>query len=487
LSRSLSQQVGILTFGRVLAYGVAFFVPLVNVRMLTVEHYGYYGQFWLVFETLTPLLILGMPRSLLYYFPRAESREAKAVYVTQTLFYLCAMSLVAVGIYTVMGRVLGEGLGALVRAFYLRLCFFTFFMMISQYMDSLFVAERKVVHQSAYHVVSTAVQSIVVIVSATISRSVDVIVWSLAWFSLAKFLFAVGYTWYVYRPSITRISWSTMRDQLSFSIPLGLAGIALLLVSQTDKFIINRFMGREEFAIYRIGAAQIPFVGIIRTSINNVTFPLMSKYQKAGDNMAILDLWQRALLRTAVMFFPIFVFLMLSARSFVVILYTETYKSATPIFMIYLLLFLRMTVETGSIIQVFKKTAFIARVFAGGFVVNLAMSLGLFEVMGREGVPVATVITMYAVNVINLIYCSRLLGVSVAQLFPTAAVLKRLAVALLPGVALWMAYRAIDVDHVIELAVAGVAYIGVYFALCAWTGFITREDIKSLLGRRTSI
>jgi O-antigen/teichoic acid export membrane protein len=484
LSRSLSQQVGILTFGRILAYAVAFFVPLVNVRALTVEHYGYYGQFWLVFETLTPLLILGMPRSLLYYFPRAESREDKAVYVTQTLFYLCAMSLVAVGIYTVMGRVLGEGLGALVRAFYVRLCFFTFFMMISQYMDSLFVAERKVVHQSVYNLVSTAVQSIVVMVAAAASHSVDVIVWSLAWFSMAKFMFAVGYTWYVYRPSFTRISWSTMRDQLSFSVPLGLAGIALLLMSQTDKFIINRFMGREEFAIYRIGAAQLPFVGIIRTSINNVTFPLMSKYQKDGDNIAIMDLWQRALLRTGVMFFPIFVFLLLSARPLIRILYTDAYLAATPIFIIYLFIFLRMTVETGSIIQVFKRTAFIARVLGIGCVVNLALSLWFFQWMGREGVPLATVITMYLVNIVNLIYCCRLLGVTLAQLFPTAAVLKRLAVAVVPGVGLWFVYQDVEVGNIFVLGAFGVAYFAVYLAFCARFGFITREDIRVLFARR---
>lgn len=461
-----------------------FFVPLVNVRMLTVEHYGYYGQFWLLFETLAPLLILGMPRSLLFYFPRAESREERAVYVTQTLLYLTFASLVAVGIYAVMGQVLGAGLGALVRAFFLRLSLFTFFMIVSQYMDSLFVAERQVWRQSVYHVVSMTLQAITVILSSWLTGDVNMIIWALAWFSLAKFVFAVGYTWVVYRPSLWRISIPTIRDQLSFAIPLGLAGIALVLLSQTDKFIINRFLGREEFAIYRVGAYQVPFVAIIRTSINNVTFPLMSKYQKAGDNAAILALWQRALLRTVVMFFPLFVFLLLSARPFVVILFTDVYASATPIFVIYLFLFLRSAVETGSIIQVFKKTAFIARLFFAGFVVNLVLSLAMFEFMGRNGVPLATVITMYAVNLVNLVYCSRLLGVSVRDLFPTAAVVKRFAVAAVPGVALWFIYRAVTVDHFIELAAFGAGYMVVYFALCAWTGYLTLDDIKSILGKK---
>jgi len=31
--------------GRVLAFGVMFLVPMVNVRALSVEEYGYYRQF----------------------------------------------------------------------------------------------------------------------------------------------------------------------------------------------------------------------------------------------------------------------------------------------------------------------------------------------------------------------------------------------------------------------------------------------------------
>jgi len=54
LSRSLSHQVGILIAGRMLTYVIMVFVPIVNVRALSVDHYGYYRQFHLLFETLTP-------------------------------------------------------------------------------------------------------------------------------------------------------------------------------------------------------------------------------------------------------------------------------------------------------------------------------------------------------------------------------------------------------------------------------------------------
>src|SRR5262245_51977926 len=98
-----------------------FVVPLINVRTLSKEEYGYYRQFWLIFETLTPILILGFPRSLLYYLPRVESREERSAYLTQTVMFLAFGAVLAAVVYAVMARTLGEGLGAAARAFYWRL------------------------------------------------------------------------------------------------------------------------------------------------------------------------------------------------------------------------------------------------------------------------------------------------------------------------------------------------------------------------------
>ncbi len=484
MPRSLSHQVGILTLGRVLAYGVTFFVPIINVRSLSLEHYGYYRQFWLIFDTLTPLLILGFHRSLLYYFPRARNDRDKSVYLTQTLAFLFMMTIVAVGIFTAMSHWGGSGLGELVRAFYLRICLFTAFMMLTHYMETLFIAERQVGRQAAYYAITASLQSGIVIVVSWTTHSVDAIIWALAWFALAKFIFAMGYTFVVYRPSLRLISLRTIRDQLSFALPVGLAGVALLLVSQTDKFIINRFMGREAFAVYAIGAFQVPFIRMIRSSVTGVTFPLMVQYQKDGDYAAMRALWRRALLKMVVLLFPLFVFLEVTARPFITIVFTEEYAGAVPIFMIYLLLFLRSSVETGNIVQAFKKTTYIAKVFSIGFFFNLALSLALFRLMGREGVPVATVITMYLVNFLNLWYASRLIQVSFFDLLPLRELGKRLLVAAVPGVLLWFGLQRVTVDNFAEYAVTGVVYFTAYFALCAVVGYITMDDIKSLLGKK---
>jgi O-antigen/teichoic acid export membrane protein len=469
--------------GRLLSYAVMFIVPLVNVRTLGVEEYGYYRQFWLILETLTPMLILGFSRSLLYYLPRHDTREERGAYITQTVMFLIAGSVIAMGIYWLMGHYLGEGLGASARAFYWRLCFFTLGWIGTDYMEVIFIAQEKPLAQSVYHATAWGVQAAVVIAASYLSHDVNTIIWALTIYSAARLLFAIIYTNARYNLSFRFVSWRSVREQLHFAVPVGLAGIALILVSQTDKFIISRYMGREAFAIYSVGAFQVPLANIIQTSIGNVTFPLISKYQKAGNTVAMADLWRRATIKTATLFFPMFVFLELTARPFITILFTEEYAAATPVFMIYMLLFLRSSVETGAIIQANNRTGFIFMCFFVGFAVNLGLGILLFKAIGRLGVPISAVFTMTMIGVVTLVYSARLVKMSVFDLFPTAELAKRFLAAAVPGALLWLAYQRFPVTNIFQLLAACAIYTLMYAIICWATKLVTFEDVRSMFGR----
>jgi O-antigen/teichoic acid export membrane protein len=484
--KPLSHQVGILMLGRVFAFAVMFFVPVVNVRALSVEAYGYYKQFWLLFETVTPILMLGFPRSLLYYIPRSESDLEKSVYVVQTVVFLFAMAMIAVIFYTVLGQVLGAGLGAMVRAFFWRLSFFTVCMMVARYMDELFVAEKKIERQAVYHVATTATQAIVVMAVSWYTRDVSAIIWALAIVATVKLLFALVYTWVVYRPSFRTVSFSTLREQLSFALPLGMMAIALLLLTQTDKFIINRYMGRVAFAIYSVGAFQLPIVHIVASSVASVAFPLMAQYQKEERYDAFVELWRRSWLKTSVLFFPIFVFFMVTAEQFIIIMFTESYAGAIPIFRIYLILFLKATTDYAGVLTAFKKQDYLFKILAAAVVANLVLSLVLFRVWGRLGVPVATVVSFFTVGVLAVRRGGQLLGHSFWQTVPWRGLTARMAAAAAPGAILFVVYARGGNYSIWRYAVAAASYFSVYFVVCWVTRLLTLDDIKSLLGRRPS-
>jgi O-antigen/teichoic acid export membrane protein len=483
LSRSLSHQVGILTLGRLVSYAVMFIVPLVNVRTLSKEEYGYYRQFWLLFETLTPILILGFPRSLLYYLPRVESRDERSAYLTQTTLFLVSGSVLAMGIYAVLATTLGEGLGAAARAFYWRLSFFTLFMVVSDYMEVVFVSQGQPVAQSIYHASVWGMQAVVVIVASYVWGDVSTIIWALAFFAMARFLFAIVYSHAHYGYSLRSITWSSIREQASFAVPVGLTGIAVTLVAQTDKFVVSRYLGREALAVYSVGAFQLPLVNVLQTSVGNVTFPLLAQYHKAGRYDAMAELSRRTLLKTSVLFFPVFVFMEMTARPFITILFTKEYAAAVPVFMVYMVLFLRTSFETGAIVQAFNRTPFLLKIFLIGFVINVPLGIGMLFWIGPIGVATATLLTMTAISAASLWYSAKLVGAPITALFPVGELAKRFLAAVAPGAAMWPLYQKHPVTNIVEMGVAGVLYFGMYAALCAWTKLVKLDDLKSLFGK----
>ncbi len=460
-----------------------FVVPLVNVRTLSKEEYGYYRQFWLIFETLTPILILGFPRSLLYYLPRLDSREERSAYLTQTVLFLTLGSILAMAVYAVMASTLGQGLGAMARAFYWRLSFFTLFMVVTEYMEVLFVAQGRPIAQSVYHASVWGLQALVVIAASYFGGDVSTIIWALAFFAMARFLISIGYTHSHYGFSLSAISWKSIREQASFAVPVGLTGIAVTLVAQTDKFVISRYLGREAFADYSVGAFQIPLVNILQSSVGNVTFPLLAQYQKAGRYDAMAELSRRTLLKTSVLFLPVFVFLEITARPFITILFTEEYATATPIFMVYMVLFLRSSVETGAIVQAFNRTPFLLASFVIGFVVNVPLGIWLLHVIGPIGVAISTLITMSAISIASLWYSAKLVGQPILRLFPAADLGKRFLAAAAPGVVMWLIYRRFPVTNFYQLVAAGLIYIAMYALVCAAAKLVRLDDLKSLVGR----
>src|SRR5678809_1006387 len=154
-----------------------------------------------------------------------------------------------------------------------------------------------------------------------------------------------------------------------------------------------------------------------------------------------------------------------------------------PVFMIYMLLFLRSSVETGAIIQASNRTVFVMACFFVGFGMNLGLGILLFKSFGRLGVPISAVFTMTMIGVVTLVYSARLVKVSVFKLFPTAELIKRFLAAALPGAVLWLAYKKFPVTNFLQLLAACAIYTLMYAIVCYVTKIVTFDDVRAMFGR----
>ena len=128
------------------------------------------------------------------------------------------------------------------------------------------------------------------------------------------------------------------REQMKYAIPFGLTGV--LWIAQTD--IHNYFVGYKfspaDFAIYAYGCFQVPLIGMLSDSVTSVLIPRMNTLQLAGDRDEMIRLTARAMQKLAFFYFPIYVFLMITAQTFIITLFTQKYEQSVSIFVINLTL-----------------------------------------------------------------------------------------------------------------------------------------------------
>src|SRR4051794_13629274 len=96
--------------GRVLAFAVTFFIPVVLVRIFDQAEFGTYKQLFLVYGTLYTIAQIGMAESLFYFLPLAGDKGGR--YAANAAIVLTAAGVVSLGLLTLeapqVARLLGN-------------------------------------------------------------------------------------------------------------------------------------------------------------------------------------------------------------------------------------------------------------------------------------------------------------------------------------------------------------------------------------------
>lgn len=128
------------------------------------------------------------------------------------------------------------------------------------------------------------------------------------------------------------------REQFRYSGYL-IARLPIALLQQYfDRFLITGLFSPIAFATYTIGAKNIPFLPMFRTSLVNTLAPEISEeYHKTKQvSGKSLEAWRKGIRLTALIIIPVFVFLEIFSYEFITGLYSIKYAEAVSIFRVYL-------------------------------------------------------------------------------------------------------------------------------------------------------
>lgn len=435
---------------------------MVFSRVLTVDEYGTYLQTFIAYDFAVPILTLGLPSALYYFLP--GERERKKGLVLDNLVLMVVAGLIF-SVFLILGgtellanRFNNPELSKTLRwmIFY---PLFTFPVLIG---SAVWVSQDKVNLNAKYNVFTGLLLSILLIISVLITRSYEApvlvrILLPMAFLPVALFLIFRHLPGKWDKPCL-----ASMWNLIKFSVPLGLATVLGTLTLQLSNLVVAMLTSPKDFAIYSIGAKEIPLIGIVTGSVGVIIMADMANKIKNGDLQKALELFRKSAILSSLFLMPIMVFLFVFADSFIDILFSNKYEMSVVPFRVYLLMLPIRIVYYGSAFIALGKTKEIMYRSIVSLVLTGMLAYLLTMWFGYVGAAVAAVVISYFWAIpYNLITLSKAFSCSAFYVIPLSNVARIIFISLLAMIPVSM-LLLFSLDHIISFTLGLFIYALLY-------------------------
>ena len=332
--KTLSERAGLLIGSNSFKYAVGFLLPAVLVRLLSRSDYGTYQQLLLLGSIAVGVMPLGLSGSVYYFAHHKAAPKGPSLLVGQTLVLLTLS-----GAFSALAVILAAPF--LARAMS-NPALVTLIPLYAPYVFGI-VASDAVVHTMIAHdhyrraVVTEAIEAVVraalLLLPTLFTGSVRALILAVSTYGVLRFFVF----WSIVRPRPAlpgRAGWGPTfaREQLAYGIPLSLSMLVGLFGGLFDKAIIAVSFGPEQYAIYSVGAIELPLDTILQASVANVLRATLPPLARSGDLDEMARLLRAAVRKLSLIVVPAFVFMMAFSREFVVTVFTAKYVESVGIF-----------------------------------------------------------------------------------------------------------------------------------------------------------
>lgn len=189
---------------------------------------------------------------------------------------------------------------------------------------------------------------------------------------------------------------------LKQGIPLYLATFIGLLTLNIDTLIINFFEDDKSFAIFSVGALEIPIFAMISAAFSQHVYPDLVKMVSSGEKQNAKNLWIRTTKKVSYITYPMLILLMFFAEEIIFFIYSSEYAESVFLFQTYLLVGLFRNNYYGALITASGQTKYITKYAVLMLLLNVMVSIPLYFFIGVSGVVFGTLIATVVVAFVQL-------------------------------------------------------------------------------------
>ncbi|MEJ7623920.1 MAG: oligosaccharide flippase family protein [Pyrinomonadaceae bacterium] len=381
-TQSLRSRSAWILVAKFTGFVLSFSLPLLIVRYLTQENVGIYREAFQVITNAVIILPLGFSMSAYYFLARETTRRNAAV-VNILLFNFVVGGLACVTLFLfpeLLGNLFkSEELTRLAPAVGVVIWIWIF----STFLETVAIANQESRAATGF-IIGASFSKVLLMGSAV-----------LLFGTVEAFIYAAmiqgviqGTILFFYLRSRFPGFWRAFdpvffREQITYAIPFGLTGILWMAQSDIHNYFVGYQFSSSDFAIYAYGCFEVPLIAMLSESVTAVLIPRMNELQLSGDRDEMIRLTSRAMQKLAFFYFPIYVFLMITAETFIITLFTQQYAASASVFVINLTLLPFSILITDPIVRSYKE---LGRVFLlTRILVLTALVCVLYYGLGRFG------------------------------------------------------------------------------------------------------
>jgi len=462
-------------------------LAFVLARVFSTYVYGTYQQVWLFYGLLSPLFILGIPGSLLYFIPQLERAKHKTL-IIQSLLLLGSIG-VLFGVATwISAAFVAQQFNSPELSLYLRIfSLYPLLALPATIFNMLLIASGRPVQSAAFSWIQSFLFVGFASIPALLGLPLTAILWTINGYALVLLIIVISASLWLYRGRAFAWDLRLLRSQLSYSIPLGLAGSLGTLSKQFDRAIVSFSLSPDQYAVYVSGALEIPFIGLITGSLMTVLIPEFVRRLKDGQATArVWRLWNRATEKTALLLFPLCIFLMIFSRDVMVLLYSEKYASSALVFAIYLMMLPMRIGQYGALLRAMGRSDLIFWISIIRLVAAVIVGVLFIRLLGLPGPAVAYVMLSYLSVLVYLFISCRLTRTSFARVMPWRGLARVMLLSIAAGVATIPAHLWISMP-LMRFVIGAGSYFLLYVGLLLVLGVISLDARPYLVSVRRCI
>lgn len=442
--QSLKNRSAWLLFAKIVGFGFSFLLPLLIVRYLTQDKVGLYRESFQVIMNALIILPLGFSMSAYYFLSRENERRGAAI-LNILIFNFCVGGLACLTLFLfpqLIGNIFRSPELTLLAP---RIGVVIWIWIFSTFLETVAIANQETKLATAFIITAQLSKTVLMVSAVFLFGTVDSFIYAAMVQGMIQTIILLFYLRSRFPGFWREFDLKFFREQMVYAVPFGLAGI--LWMAQTD--IHNYFVGYKfssaEFAIYAYGCFELPLIAMLAESVTSVLIPRMSELQVKGDTDEMIRLTARAMQKLAFFYFPIYVFMLITAKTFVITLFTENYLASVPIFIINLTILPFSILITDPIVRAYKELGrFLLglRIFVLIGLVSV-LSLGI-EQLTLSGMITVAVVALLAEKIIAETIIVRRLGVGRQHLPLLVNVGKTAIISIVAGLVTYFVYTNIS-------------------------------------------